>query len=320
MNPGPLMLIGGAEDKLGARVVLSRFVKLAGGPQARIAVVATASSLGEEAVEIYREVFGRLGVADVRGPRPTTREEAADPEVVAQLDGVTGIFMTGGNQSTLTGAIAGTPFGSALLAAHSGGAVIAGTSAGASAQSDHMVAFGAEGATPKLRMVAMSAGLGLIRGVVVDQHFEQRNRFGRLMTLVAHSPHLLGLGIDEDTAAVVTDGRYVEVIGKGALSIFDASSATSNVDTARGSQPLLLSGVVVHSLPAGARFDLAARTLLPSLRGRKDDLREVSPAPATAAAAKPSKRTMTRLLALEGAVGRRVDPGETAGRRTTAEG
>ncbi len=234
--------------------------------------------------------------------------------MVAELSGVTGVFMTGGNQSTLTGALAGTPFGTALLAAHAGGAVIAGTSAGASAQSDHMVAFGAEGGTPKLRMVAMSAGLGLIRGVVVDQHFEQRNRFGRLLTLVAHSPQLLGLGVDEDTAAVVTEGRYLEVIGRGAVSIFDGSAATSNVDTARGSQPLLLSGVIVHSLPSGARFDLATRALLPTVRGRKDDLRGVTQTDEPTR--KPSKRAMSKLIALEGAVGRRVDPGEhPSGRR-----
>jgi len=301
------MLIGGAEDKIGARTVLSRFVRLAGGSDARIAVVATASSLGDAAVEVYREAFGRLLVTDIRGPRPTTREEAADPAVVAELSGVTGIFMTGGNQSTLTGAVAGTPFGDALRAANAAGAVVAGTSAGASAQSDHMVAFGAEGGTPKLRMVSMSAGLGLIRGVVVDQHFEQRNRFGRLLAIVAHSPQLLGIGVDEDTAAIITERRYVEVIGRGAVSIFDGRAATSNVDTARGREPLLVSGVVLHSLPAGARFDLATRSLLPSVRGRKDDLRAVPPADPGTTSSRTS-RSVTRLLAREGAVGRRVDP------------
>jgi len=303
------MMIGGAEDKLGARVILSRFVRLAGGADAKVAVVATASALGQQAVDIYREAFSRLGVLDVRGPRPTTREEAADPALVAELDGVTGVFMTGGNQSTLTGAVAGTPFGRALLAAHAGGAVIAGTSAGASAQSDHMVAFGAEGATPKLRMVQMSAGLGLIRGVVVDQHFDQRNRYGRLMTLVAHSPHLLGIGIDEDTAAVVTEGRWLEVVGRGAVTLFDGSAAISNVDTARGSRPILVSGVVVHSLPDRARFDLAQRCLQPAERGRKDDLRQVAlPPDAVPASASSGRRRMDKLLAVEGAVGRRLDP------------
>ncbi len=303
------MMIGGAEDKLGARVILARFVRLAGGADAKVALVATASAFGEQAIEIYRDAFTRLGVSDLRSPRPTTREEAADPAVVAQLDGVTGVFMTGGNQSTLTGVVAGTPFGRALLDAHARGAVIGGTSAGASAQSDHMVAFGAEGATPKLRMVQMSAGLGLIRGVVIDQHFDQRNRYGRLMTLVAHSPHLLGIGLDEDTAAVVTEGRWLEVVGRGAVTVFDGSAVTSNVDTARGSRPLLVSGVVVHSLPDGARYDLNLRCLRATARGRKDDLRGVTPAPEVDVGPPPSgKRRIARLLAIEGAVGRRLDP------------
>ncbi|HVE63651.1 MAG TPA: cyanophycinase [Mycobacteriales bacterium] len=310
MQPGPLMMIGGAEDKLGARVILSRFVRLAGGAEAKVAVVATASAFGEQAVDLYRDAFARLGVLDVRGPRPTTREESADPDLVAQLDGVTGVFMTGGNQSTLTGAVAGTPFGQALLAAHARGAVIGGTSAGASAQSDHMVAFGAEGATPKLRMVQMSAGLGLIRGVVIDQHFDQRNRYGRLMTLVAHSPHLLGIGLDEDTAAVVTEARWLEVVGRGSVTLFDGAAATSNVDTARGSRPLLVSGVVGHSLPDGARFDLVDRVLRPTERGRKDDLRKVGIATPTAEPPRRTtgRRSMDKLLAVEGAVGRRLDP------------
>ncbi|MDP3713837.1 MAG: cyanophycinase [Mycobacteriales bacterium] len=295
MTPGPLMMIGGAEDKVGARVVLQRFVRLAGGPDARIAVVATASSLGQEAVELYREAFGRLGVTDVRGPLPTTRTEAADPALVAPLTDATGVFMTGGNQMTLAGALAGTPFGTAILDAHRRGAVVGGTSAGASGQSEHMVAFGAEGATPKLRMVQMSAGLGLVQGVVVDQHFDQRNRYGRLLTLVAHSPHLLGIGVDEDTAALVTEQRWLEVVGRGAVTIFDGSGISSNVDTARRSDPLLVSGAVVHSLPAGARFDLRDRVLLPTVSGRADDLRE--PAPALPSA---GLRGLARRVAAEG--------------------
>src|SRR5689334_15068358 len=145
MSSGPLMLIGGAEGKTGPRTVLSRFVRLAGGADARIAVIATASVLGEEIVDVYRTAFGKLGATDIVAPRPRHRSEAADPDVVAQLADVTGVFMTGGNQSTLAGVVAGTPFGAALRAAHERGAVIAGTSAGASVQSEHMIAFGSEG-------------------------------------------------------------------------------------------------------------------------------------------------------------------------------
>lgn len=293
MTGGPLMVIGGAEDRTGARQVLNRFVRLAGGSQARIAVVPTASSLGDEIVEAYRDAFAGLGVTDVRSTRPRTRKDAADPAFVAPLEDATGVFMTGGNQSTLSGVVSGTPFGRAIRAAHERGAVVGGTSAGASVQSEHMVAFGRVGTTPRMRMAQMSAGLGLLPGLVIDQHFDERGRYGRLLTLVAHAPHLLGLGVDEDTAAVIT-GDVLEVVGKGAVTLFDGSGMTSNVDTAAGSAPLLVSGVVLHSLPAGARFDLAARELLAGAGGRPDALKEKGQQPAV---------PLDRLIAVEGALG-----------------
>jgi cyanophycinase len=277
MTTGPLMVIGGAEDKTGPRQVLARFAKLAGGTEAKVAVIATASSLGEEIIDAYREAFGKLGVTAIVAPRPRSRSEAADPDLVAQLADVTGIFMTGGNQGTLSGVVTGTPFGSAIKAAHGRGVVVGGTSAGASVQSEHMVAFGPSGATPKMRMAQMSAGLGLLPGLVIDQHFDQRNRYGRLLTLVAASPHLLGMGVDEDTAAVVTQGHLLEVVGRGAVTLFDGSAMASNVDSASGTAPLMVSGVVLHSLPTGSRFDLAARKLLAGPSGRVDDLREPAP-------------------------------------------
>ena len=296
MTLGPLMFIGGAEDNTGARVVLSRFVRLAGGAGAKIAVIATASALGDEIVDAYREAFGGLGVTDIVAPRPTTRAEAADPAVVSQLDGVSAVFMTGGNQGKLSGVVAGTPFGAAIRAVHAGGGLVGGTSAGASVQSEHMIAFGTEGSTPKLRMAQMSAGLGLLPGLVIDQHFDQRGRYGRLLTLVAHAPHLLGMGVDEDTAAVITEGRTLEVVGKGAVTLFDGSAMTSNVDSARSTAPLMVSGVVLHSLPSGAQFDLEERRLLPGAGGRPDDLR-------TRSARQPAARPLDRLIAAEGVLG-----------------
>ena len=296
MTLGPLMVIGGAEDKTGARVVLSRFVRLAGGAGAKIAVIATASALGDEIVDAYREAFGGLGVTDIVAPRPTTRAEAADPAVVSQLDGVSAVFMTGGNQGKLSGVVTGTPFGAAIRAVHAGGGLVGGTSAGASVQSEHMIAFGTEGSTPKLRMAQMSAGLGLLPGLVIDQHFDQRGRYGRLLTLVAHAPHLLGMGVDEDTAAVITEGRTLEVVGKGAVTLFDGSAMTSNVDSARSTAPLMVSGVVLHSLPSGAQFDLEERRLLPGAGGRPDDLR-------TRSSRQPAARPLDRLIAAEGVLG-----------------
>jgi len=257
--------IGGAEDKLGRRAVLQRFVSLAGGRDARIAVVPTASSLGLEVVEVYDALFRKLGATDVVAARPHSREEAEDPRIVELLDEVTGVFMTGGNQLKLSGIVNGTAFGEAVRAAHRRGAVVGGTSAGASILSSHMVAFGPGGSMPKQRMTQLAAGLGLVRDVVIDQHFEQRNRYGRLLMLVAQSPGLLGIGVDEDTGAVVTeedDGLVLRVVGRGAVTVVDGRSVVSNAHEARRTAPLLVSGVVMHVLPAGSVFDLSGRRLV----------------------------------------------------------
>src|SRR3954463_12729711 len=225
VSPGPLMIIGGAEDKLRRRTILKDFVAAAGGTEARIAVIPTASSIGDEVVEVYDALFRRLGAAEGRACRPESREGAADPDLVKVLDEATGVFMTGGNQLKLSAIVCGTPVGDAVVRAHRRGAVVGGTSAGASIQSSHMVAFGVGGATPKQRMTQVAAGLGLLRTTVIDQHFDQRNRYGRLLMIVAQSPQLLGIGIDEDTAAVVetvpVDGEEHEllrVVGRGAVT------------------------------------------------------------------------------------------------------
>ena len=260
------MIIGGAEDKLRRPTILTHFVSLAGGRDARIAVIPTASSLGREVVEVYEALFTKYGAAEVHAVRPETRDEAHDQALVKTLDEATGIFMTGGNQLKLSGVVCGTPVGDAIIRAHQRGAVVAGTSAGASIQSSHMVAFGVGGATPKQRMTQVAAGLGLVGTSVIDQHFDQRNRYGRLLMIVSQSPQLLGIGVDEDTCALVEelDGSEVlRVMGRGAVTVFDGARMVSNAHEAKRSSPLLASGVVFHVLPEGSAFDLTTRTLVP---------------------------------------------------------
>src|SRR5438270_942580 len=260
---GPVMVIGGAEDKLGERVILSRFVQLAGGDGANIAVISTASSLGDAATDLYRHILGRVGATKVSGLRPETREEANDPRMAEALQSATGIFMTGGNQLRLSSIIGGTRLGAAMLDAHGRGVVVAGTSAGASAVATHMMAFGSSGATPKHRMAHVSVGLGLLVNVVVDQHFEQRTRLGRLLAVVAQSPSLIGLGLDEDTAAVIDGNDILEVIGRGSVTIVDGSDVITDAFRTTGHKPMMVSNARLHSLPAGYRFDLRARRVLP---------------------------------------------------------
>jgi cyanophycinase len=296
-TPGIVMPIGGAEDKIGRMTVLREVVRLAGGADARIVVLSTASSLGDEITHAYLRLFANLGAADVQGLRPESRQHAADPALVAALDGATGVFMTGGNQTKLAALIVGTPVGDAILRAHRRGAVVAGTSAGASICSLHMVSFGSGGSTPKFRVGQVSEGLGLVRTAIIDQHFTQRNRFGRLLALIAANPGQLGIGIDEDTAALISADGRMEVKGRGVVTVFDGSNVVTTAYTATGTQPLMVSGVVLHTLPRGAVFDLAGRTLV-SAPGLEDV--NGATAVATLADVPENTRPRTRRIAAEG--------------------
>jgi cyanophycinase len=287
------MIIGGAEDKLDTKVILSRFVELAGGPDGHAVVISTASSLGDEATELYREVLTGLGIGRISGLRPLTRDQANDPAGIRELDDATGIYLTGGNQLRLSSVVGGTALGTAILEAHARGAVVAGTSAGASAVSSHMMAFGTSGPTPKHRMAQVAAGLGLLRNVVVDQHFEERTRLGRLLAVVSQSPSLIGLGLDEDTAAIVYPDETFDVVGRGAVTVVDGAQVVTDAFHTRGYKPMLVSGVILHSLPAGHRFDLRARTLIPKVEEPRRRKRRES--------ALQRLRRLSRETALEGA-------------------
>jgi cyanophycinase len=271
------MIIGGAEDKLKDKVILSRFVRLAGDADGHVVVISTASSMGDQATEFYAMLFGGMGLGRTSGVRPLTRAEANDEHAADALERATGIFLTGGNQLRLSLVVGGTRLGGAILEANRRGAVVAGTSAGASAVSTHMMAFGASGATPKHRMAQVSAGLGLLPGLVVDQHFEQRTRLGRLLAVIAQSPSLLGLGLDEDTAAVVFADSVLEVIGRGAVTIVDGSHVITDAFQTKGHRPMMVSGAMLHSLPSGYRFDLNARRLLEAAVAQANEERTARP-------------------------------------------
>jgi cyanophycinase len=273
MAEGHVMIIGGAEDKVRERVILARFVKLAGGADSRIAVISSASSLGPLAGEMYKRVFGELGASEVSPIHATTRGQSNDPDAARIVHDSTGIFMTGGNQLRLSSTIGGTALAQQIVRRHREGAVVAGTSAGASAMSTHMVAFGASGSTPKQRMVQMAAGLGILPGVIVDQHFEARNRLGRLLAIIASNPSLLGIGVDEDTAGVVGPDRVLEVIGRRSVTILDGAESETDAWEVKAHKPVMISSVVLHSLPSGYRFDLERRERVaaPMLRALESD-------------------------------------------------
>jgi cyanophycinase len=261
---GPLLLIGGAEDKVGGRLILDRFVQLAGGPQAKIVVIAAASSFEDLVGQRYITLFTALGAASVEMLQVRDRSEARHPLPLAQIDGATAIFITGGDQLKLTALFGGTPIAEHIRQRSRAGCVVAGTSAGASAAPEHMLAYGAGGLTPRKAMMQYAPGLGLIGGVVVDQHFGARNRIGRLMTAVAHNPDLIGIGLDEDTAVEISDSDHLSALGRGAVMIVDgAEVGFTDIHRVHEGAPIALFGLRVHILTNGFQFNLATRTPAP---------------------------------------------------------
>jgi cyanophycinase len=258
---GRVMAIGGAEDKFDDKIILSTFVQLAGGRDARLAIVPTASSI-ESAGERYKAIFLSMGVDRADVVYIGSRDDANGDVPAEVLAEATGIFLTGGNQMRLSVLMGGTRAAKLVRARHEAGAIVAGTSAGASILSSHMVAFGASGGTPKQRMVQMVAGFGLIPDLIIDQHFRQRDRIGRLLAMVAANPGLLGVGIDEDTAILTGEGQILEIVGRNSVTIVDGSHMYSDIFQVKGHGGITVSDARLHILTPGRRFDLEKRKLL----------------------------------------------------------
>ncbi|MCL8208351.1 MAG: cyanophycinase [Actinomycetia bacterium] len=258
---GPLLIVGGHEDKAGEAAVLRRLVALAGGTRAVVGVVPTASADESRAVATYVDAFERLGAARVEPLFVRSRWEA-----VADWDrragAVTAVFFTGGDQLRITSTLGGTRFHAWLRARHREGLVIAGTSAGASMMSDVMIVEGDAAHTPTLNTVRLAVGMGFWPGVVIDQHFSQRGRIGRLLSALAQNPAVLGVGIDENTAVEVDFARRTfRVLGQACVTVLDGHGIrATNASESRPGQPLALTDVVLHVLPAPWEYSWANRT------------------------------------------------------------
>ncbi|AGL19560.1 cyanophycinase [Actinoplanes sp. N902-109] len=251
-----LLVVGGAERQgPGGAAILRRFVELAGGPQADIVVIATASETPAALETEYTTLFTRLGARRARALRLTTRSHANDKAVVPALAPATGVFFTGGDQQRITGVLGGTLADAALQTLVRGGVVLGGTSAGAAMMSGTMIVGGT---APGIARASVRTGPGLefLPGVVIDMHFAERGRLNRLLSAVALYPHELGVGIDEDTA-ILAEGDQFEVLGSGTVTVVDAGAATDIVVPADG--PIALAGARIHVLPAGCRFELTGR-------------------------------------------------------------
>lgn len=243
-------------------MVLRRFVELAGGDDAKIAIIPTASTL-DDTGDLYVNVFKSLG-ARTRVLPYRERKDAADPEHLATLERSSGVFMTGGNQLRLSTILGGTEVAASLRRLNADGVTIAGTSAGAGFLSEHMIAYGDEGFIPKAQMVELTPGLGLTNKIIVDQHFRQRDRLGRMFAALSANPFAVGIGLDEDTAAVIQPDDMIEVVGAGTMTVVDPSALEySSLAEAGPDAPIGLVGIQLHFLLPGWRYDLNSRKASP---------------------------------------------------------
>jgi cyanophycinase len=256
---GWIVPIGGAENKENDRRVLARFVEVSGGAAADIVVIPTASRLHETGPR-YETLFRELGAARVSVMDFDTRRDCQEPNRLSRLEEASGIFFTGGNQLRLTTLLGGTPVATVIRRRNAAGATVGGTSAGASILSEHMIAFGDEGSSVISGSVRLAPGLGLTNRFVIDQHFRQRDRLGRLITALAYNPFSVGIGLDEDTAVFIGPDETLEVEGSGGVTIVDAKETTfSSMDSVSEGQPVCMLGLKVHVLVAGATFNLHTR-------------------------------------------------------------
>ena len=260
---GCLIIIGGGEDRMpeGERAILREVAKHIRGGKLVLATVA--SHRPEGYFDEYQKAFADLDIGELVELYVEDRGEAGDREKLSVLDDAAGIFFSGGDQLRITSQIGDTGIEAKVRAIYERGGVVAGTSAGASVMSETMLVKGTSKETHRIGDLHMAPGMGLVRDVIIDQHFAERGRFGRLIGAVAHNPRVLGLGIDEDTAAMV-EGDRLRVIGSGAVYCVDGTDVSyCNVAEARMDCALSMHDVRVHVLSSGDEFDLKKRRPLP---------------------------------------------------------
>ncbi|MGE0172611.1 MAG: cyanophycinase [Oligoflexales bacterium] len=263
---GPLLLIGGREDRTKRSHILKEFVHLSGGDEGHIVIVTTASEHAAEVGQEYVEVFQRLTSKEGKNEAAKIctldiqcREAANNDEAVAVIENASGVFFTGGDQYRITSVLGGTKVDVTLHRRHESGLVLAGTSAGASMMSSTMIIEGSNDSTMRLGMVKLGPGLEFMPGAIIDQHFAERGRIHRLLSAVAQYPHHLGIGIDEDTA-IISQGHQLTVIGSGAVTIVDAGEASAaDLSNVKHGDIFALTNVKLHILPADSGFDMLRR-------------------------------------------------------------
>ena len=265
---GTLIIIGGHEDRdpEGKREILREVARQVDGGKLVLATVASHQPQGY--FDDYEKAFADLKLGELVELYVEERSVANEPSKLDTLDDAAGVFFSGGDQLRITSQIGDTQIEAKVRRLFQRGGLIAGTSAGAAAMSDTMLVKGTSSESHRIGDLHMAPGLGLIRDVIIDQHFAERGRFGRLLGAVAHNPRVLGLGIDENTAVIV-HGDHLRVIGSGAVYVVDGGNATySNVAEGRAERVLSMHGVTVHVLGTGDEFDLSSRKPSPASASR----------------------------------------------------
>lgn len=258
---GHLLVIGGAEDKYNERRILKKFLELAGGESAEVLIVPVASDYPEFAADVYTQAFKNLGVANPRVLRATSRQDVVHADAEKLLDGVTGVFISGGDQMRLVSLLGGSDFAARLRRlVRETPIVMAGTSAGAAGMSSSMIVRGEASSHPHKNSVSLSPGLGFLKNIIIDQHFSERGRISRLITAVSYNPYYLGIGIDENTAIVLDGKGKLEVFGQGSATIVDGSQITYNeIAEVPDNEPFSVCGVRFHVLRDGLVYDYLDR-------------------------------------------------------------
>ncbi len=261
-----ILVIGGAEDKVHGREILHTFFSRAGSVNARIAIIPSASREPAVLGDRYRTIFQEMGCAETQVLDIRDREQCEDPKLQQYVEECTGVFLTGGDQLRLCGLLADTPLMERVRKrVHLGEITIAGTSAGAAVMGYHMIAGGGSGESPNRSLVDMATGLAILPQLIVDQHFHNRNRMGRLVSAIASHPDRLGIGIDEDTCAMFEKDGVLQVMGKGTVTIIDPGEVSyTNQPQVGATDPISMYNLRVHFLSHGDRYHFHQRIILPT--------------------------------------------------------
>lgn len=260
---GPLVAIGGAEDRKSDLEILKRVFALAPAGNQEVAVIATASSIPDEVLPDYEAAFSRLGASRVHSLEIRDRQQAVEAEAVRQIEQSGVIFFTGGDQLRLTNVLGGSPVLTAIRECLDNGAVVAGTSAGAAAMPGTMIYNGAAADALRKGAVNMTFGLGLVDGLIIDSHFLERGRFTRLMEVGASNPEHLGVGLGEDAGVIIHPHGILEAIGPGHVILIDSRDlASSNIADLPMGEPVAVEHMILHAMVSGHGFDIEARRYL----------------------------------------------------------